>query len=387
MKLHHSSGSVADVIIIGAGIVGASIAYHLTECDVRNIILLERESTQGKGSTGKSMGGVRAQFSTEVNIRMSMYSIPFFAKFEEVIRHPSGYKPHGYLFIANSERHMNYLRGNIERQRLLGLSNVELLTRDDVSRLATMVRTDNVLGGSFCPTDGFVDPYSVMTGFTLKAVERGARLVRNAEVTAIRSGTVETTAGTFSAGTIVIAAGAWSAGVASLAGAQLPVTPLRRMLVPTEAFPGIPENLPMVIDMSTGFHFRPEANGLLMAWADPEETPGFKINFDPAFVEKILLRAVDRVPSFENLEVNPKRAWAGLYEMSPDHHAILGRIPEVDGLYCATGFSGHGVMHSPATGKILADLITTGTTNLIDANALSVNRFAEGREIHETAVL
>jgi len=143
----------------------------------------------------------------------------------------------------------------------------------------------------------------------------------------------------------------------------------------------------MTIDMSTGFHFRPEGRGLLMAWNDPEETPGFKTAVDPSFVEKILTRAVDRVPAFETLEVNPKRAWAGLYEVSPDHHAILGQSAEHHWLYYATGFSGHGVMHAPATGKILADLLTSGSTDLIDPEILSVRRFAEGREIHETAVL
>lgn len=387
MNSNHSSATTADVIVIGAGIVGSSIAYHLTERGIRNVILLERESSQGKGSTGKSMGGVRAQFATEVNIRMSMYSIPFFASFQETVGYDSGYKPHGYLFAATNDRHLNYLRTNIEKQRVLGLTNVELLSRDEVAKLAPLIRTDDVVGGSYCPTDGFVDPYSVMTGFTLKAVERGIRLMRGAEVVGLKAGRVETTQGAFEAPAIVIAAGAWSAGIAAMAGAELPVTPLRRMLVPTEPFPGIPEKLPMIIDMSTGFHFRPEARGLLLAWNDSTETPGFKTNFDPAFIEKILLRAVDRVPAFEELEVNPKRAWAGLYEMTPDHHAILGRSPEIDGLFYATGFSGHGVMHSPATGKVLSDLITTGSTDLIDSNILSVKRFAEGRQIDETAVL
>ena len=159
------------------------------------------------------------------------------------------------------------------------------------------------------------------------------------------------------------------------------------MLVPTEPFDGIPEHCPMTIDMSSGFHFRREGLGLLLAWCDPAETPGFKMSFDPEFIEKVLTRAVNRVPSFEALAVNPKRAWAGLYEVSPDHHAILGPAPEVEGLYYANGFSGHGVMHAPATGKVVADLIVKGSTEIIDWNVLSVRRFAEGREIHETAVL
>jgi sarcosine oxidase subunit beta len=252
------------------------------------------------------------------------------------------------------------------------------------------LRVDDVLGGAFCPTDGFVDPHLVMTGFLEHAVEMGVELCRHAEVTGIaRNGafTVTTTAGAFETRTVVNAAGAWASRVAAMLGAELPVEPLRRMLVPTEPFPGLPDPLPMTIDMTEGFHFRREGAGLLLAWADPEETPGYKTSFDPAFVEKILTRAVDRVPCFADLAVNPKRAWAGLYEVSPDHHAILGESPDVPGLYFANGFSGHGVMHSPATGRILADLILNGRTGLIDAAVLSPARFREGRLIEETAVL
>lgn len=382
----------ADVVIIGAGIAGASVAYQLTQAGCTSVVLLERESSQGKGSTGKSMGGVRAQFSTDVNIRMSMYSIPFYAEWEARTGHESGYKAHGYLFCATEEKHLTYLRTNMKRQRELGLQNVREVSRADIQEFVPQLRTDDILGGSYCPTDGFVDPYSMMNGFTVEAVKRGATLVRNAEVTAIRVAggriaAVETTQGVFETRTVVNAAGAWARAVAAMAGADLPIHPLRRMLVPTEPFEGMPERLPMTIDMSNGFHFRPEGRGLLLAWNDPAETPGFKTAFDPAFIEKILTRAVDRVPAFENLEVNSKKAWAGLYEVSPDHHAILGPAPEVDGLFYANGFSGHGVMHSPATGKVVADLILKGTTDLIDAEVLSVRRFAEGREIHETAVL
>jgi len=182
-------------------------------------------------------------------------------------------------------------------------------------------------------------------------------------------------------------AGAWAASIAKMLGITLPVEPLRRMLVPTEPFDQFPHTAAMIIDMSNGFHFRPESRGFLFAWNDPEETPGYKTDFDPAFIEKILTHAADRVPVFENVEVNPKKAWAGLYEMTPDHHPILGESPEVPGFYFANGFSGHGVMHSPATGKILSDLILTKKTDLIDASLLNFSRFAEGRMIHETAVL
>ena len=198
---------------------------------------------------------------------------------------------------------------------------------------------------------------------------------------------VMTTRGFVSTPIVVNAAGPWAAQVAKLAGSSLPVEPLRRQLVPTEPFAGLPKRFPMVIDMSTGFHFRREGKGILLAWNDPDETPGFKTEFDPTFVEKILTRAADRVPSLAEAEVNPRRAWAGLYEMTPDHHAIIGPSPDVAGLYFVNGFSGHGVMHSPASGRITADLILRGATDVIDAKQLSVDRFAEGSLLIENAVL
>jgi glycine/D-amino acid oxidase-like deaminating enzyme len=383
---------IADVVIVGAGIVGSSIAFHLTEAGCKNVLVIERESRQGLGSTGKSMGGVRAQFATDVNIRMSLYSIPFLARFEEATGRPSGYKPHGYLFMATNEWHMDYLRKNSQRQKALGLKNVELLKPEDIRKVLPQLRSDDIIGGSLCTTDGFVDPESVMNGFMARAVDRGAELWRGTEVTGIYAdhGVVSgvlTSNGGVAAPIVVNAAGPWASGIARMAGVDLPVQPLRRMLVPTEPFPGLPERLPMMIDMSTGWHFRQEGLGLLMAWAHPDQEPGFRADFEPTYIERILTHAANRVPAFANLEVNPRRCWAGLYEMSPDHHSILGPAPDVRGFFLANGFSGHGVMHSPATGRILADLILQGKTGVIDAKDLNLQRFAEGRAIEETAIL
>jgi sarcosine oxidase subunit beta len=374
--------------------------------------VIEREAHQGKGSTGKSMGGVRAQFSTAVNIQMSRFSIDFFSRFDEVVGHPADYRPHGYLFCATNERHLEYLKANRERQMSLGVKNVELVSREDIAKFVPQLRFDDIIGGTFCPTDGFVDPHSVMMGFMLNARERGARLWLDPRVTGIEvellecggltplsdpnrleAGTarricgVATTRGHVSTPIVVNAAGPWAAEVARMAGAELPVEPLRRQLVPTEPFDGLPQRFPMVIDMSSGFHFRREGKGILLAWNDPEETPGFKTDFDPTFVEKILTHAAYRVPALAEAEVNPRRAWAGLYEMTPDHHAIIGSAPNIEGLYFANGFSGHGVMHSPASGRITADLVLHGHSDLIDASQLSVDRFAEGRLLEETAIL
>jgi sarcosine oxidase subunit beta len=382
----------ADVVIIGGGIVGSSIAYHLTASGCRNVLVIERESAQGKGSTGKSMGGVRAQFSTPVSIQMSLYSIPFYASFEERLGFPCDYRAQGYLFCATNENQMAYLRANYAQQVKLGLENVRLMQSEEIAAGFPQLRADDIVGGSFCSTDGFVDPYSAMNGFMAWAADHGAMLWKNTAVTSIArdaSGiaSVETTRGPVATRRVVNCAGAWAAEVAAFVGVELPVRPLRRMLVPSEPFDEFPRTAPMIVDMSNGFHFRPEARGFLLAWNDPEETPGFNTNFEPSFIEKILTRAADRVPCFANLPINPKRAWAGLYEMTPDHHPVLGEAPDVPGFFLANGFSGHGVMHAPATGKILSDLILIGKTDLIETSLLNLSRFKEGRLIHETAVL
>ena len=388
----------ADVVVIGGGIVGASVAFHLAERGCTNVLILEREAGQGLGSTGRATGGVRAQFATAINIQMSRYSIDFFTRFEETTGHACGYEPAGYLFVATSEAELDYLTAAREQQRRAGLTNVELVGADEIARRVPGLRTDDVVGGSFCQTDGFIAPLKVLRGFTARAVERGARVWTGTEVTGIdleggRVAGVGTSRGRIATRVVVNASGAWAAETARLAGLEIPVVPLRRQLVSVKPRTPLPAGLPMVIDMSDGFHFRPESSdlgaaaGALMAWPDRAETPGFKTDFDPAFTEKVFRRARVRAPFLADATVNASRCRAGLYEVTPDHHAIICESKEVCGFYLANGFSGHGVMHSPATGRILSELILDGHASVLDAGALGAERFASGHLLAETSVL
>jgi sarcosine oxidase subunit beta len=387
----------ADVVIIGGGIVGASVAFHLSERGCTDVLVVEREAAQGLGSTGRATGGVRAQFATAINIRMSRYSIDFFARFEEATGHPCGYEPAGYLFVATNEAHLAYLKRTRERQRAEGLTNVELVGADEIARRVPGLRMDDVTGGSFCQTDGFVAPLKALHGFTARAVERGARVWTETEVTGIeveggRVARVATSRGTVATRAVVNASGAWAAQTARLAGVEIPVVPLRRQLVSVRPRAPLPAALPMVIDMSDGFHFRPESRdvatpGALMAWPDDAEPSGFKTDFDPAFTEKVFRRARERAPFLADASVNASRCRAGLYEVTPDHHAIIEESREVGGLFLANGFSGHGVMHSPATGRLVSELILHGRASLFDVSALGAERFAAGHLPVETSVL
>jgi sarcosine oxidase subunit beta len=382
----------ADVVIIGGGIVGSSVAYHLAEGKCTDVLVIEREQQQGMGSTGKSAGGVRSQFATPINIQMSLYSIDVFSRFEEITGYMSGYKADGYLFVATHPRHLDYLKANRAHQEKHGLANVEMVTRKDILEIIPQMSTDDVIGGIFCQTDGFVDPHSVMTGFAKCAKASGVRLWLETEVTAIEiehgkvSG-VRTTRGRVATRTVVNAAGPWASLVGRMAGLDIPVEPLKRQIIKTEAFDRVPQRLPMIIDMSNGFHFRREGKSVLMAWPDPDESFGFRTDFDYAFIEKVLPLAIRRVPAFADAEVNSRRCWAGMYEVTPDHHAIIGPAPGVEGLFLVNGFSGHGVMHSPASGRIASELILYGESRLLDASPLGIERFIEGRLLEETAVL
>jgi sarcosine oxidase subunit beta len=388
----------SEIIIIGAGVVGASIAYHLTERGAKDVLLLERARSQGAGSTGKATGGVRAQFETEINIKMSLYSLDFLAN----CGFDCGYEPRGYLFFATDERQFDYLKRNVETQKRLGVKAVEVVDRRQVAEICPILNCEDIAGGSFGQTDGFVNPLAIMRGFTSSALSRGARIqydtralsieTENGKVTA-----VETDKGRIECEKVVLATGAWARELAKTAGIDLPVEPQKRQIIWAKSAERLPEKTPMVIDIGSGFHFRPArdfvdptANAdnceVLFAYPDPDEKPSLDTNFDESFIGKVYEKAKHRSPFlFETTPVLTK-CRAGLYENTPDHHAILGGC-ETEGLYFANGFSGHGVMHSPATGRALAEIILDGSASFLDVSCLSFERFAKAELLHETAFI
>jgi sarcosine oxidase subunit beta len=380
----------SEIIIIGGGVVGASVAYHLTKRGAKDVLILERETAQGFGSTGKATGGVRAQFETEINIKMSLYSLDFFKNWD----FDCGYEPRGYLFFATDANQFEYLKRNVEKQKSLGVRDVEIVDTRAISEIVRGINYEDIYGGSFGARDGFINPLGVMEGFTRKAKERGAKIEFETQVFSIETASgkvaaVETNHGRIECEKVVICSGAWARELAKTAGIDLPVEPQKRQIVWAKSAKSFQANLPMVIDLGSGFHFRTakdSPNEILFAYPDHNGKSSLDTNFDASFIEKVYARARHRAPFLCETEVVMEKCRAGLYENTPDHHAILGGC-ETEGLYFANGFSGHGVMHSPATGRALSEIILDGKASFLDVSCLSFERFAKGELLHETAFI
>lgn len=375
----------AEVVILGAGVMGASVAWHLASRGCRDVLVLDREPALGLGSTGRATGGFRTQFATEVNIRLSLLSREKLLRFPDEIGADSGYRPRGYLFLANEESQLQKLRSIRPLQRGLGVP-VEEITPEDVRRLNPAVRLDGIVGGSFCAIDGFIRPLSILNGYAEAARRLGVRFELGVEVTGFglekrlppRVTGVETTAGPIAAQHVVNASGAWAGAVGRLAGADVPVFPLRRQVAPTEPTTVLPEDMPMTIFLEDGFHLRVRDGRVLLLWPqDHPSAPPFDTAFDESWLPGLLARAHARIPGLAGVPIDRAGCWAGLYEMSPDEHALVGKASGVEGLWLINGSSGHGVMHSPALGQLVAEMILDGRATAVDVHALRPSRFAE----------
>ena len=389
----------ADVVIVGGGCMGASVAYHLAQRDVTDVVLIEREPQLGTASTGRNAGGFRHQFSHPANIALSKESIALFANFESAVGHPIDFWPDGYLFLLSSPASVAAFEKNVALQRAHDI-RVDWLSARDAAELCPGLAVDGVLGATYCGDDGIADPNGVTQGFAKAAQARGVEIVRGTEVTGIgvehgRVASVETSAGTIAAYNVVNAAGAWAEAIGRMAGVNVPVTPERRHIFIAQPPGGgswddaahhakVPASRLMVIDFESTFYFHREGAGLLFGMGDPEEQPGFDITVRWDFLPKVIEVAVKRLPALADAAVS--HAWAGLYEMTPDHNPIIGPAAEVSGFYTIAGFSGHGFQHSPAAGRILADLLT-GRDPEMDVSPFAHDRFARPHADNELNVV
>jgi len=380
--------NTADIVVIGGGVMGASAAYHLAKSGMKNIVLLEKEEFFGTGATGRCAGGVRYQFSTEINIRLSLESLPMIERFKDEIGQDINYRQCGYLLVATNEQDVAAFKRNVQLQNSLGVET-KFMSGDEVRACLPLMRFDDALAGTFHHKDGLVDPNSVVIGYITAAQKMGVRTLNVAEVIGINvSGdkveSVETSQGSIKTRMILNAAGPWSGQIGEMAGIHLPVVPLRRQMFTTTAMPEIPEGFPFVIDFGQSLYFHRDGDGLLIGMSNPDEKPGYDQSVDEEFELTNMEAAAARLPLME--KAGRVSHWAGLYEVTPDAHPIFGKT-HVGGFFVVTGFSGHGFMHGPVAGKLMAELIMQGEYKTLDVSMLDLARFTEDRLIREYNVV
>ena len=361
------------------------MAYHLAARGCRDVLVVERGQSPAPGSTGRATGGFRSQFATAVNVRLSLLSRAKLLGFSDEHGVDPGYSPRGYLFLAGDQAQMAALLAAQRVQHDEGLAEARAVSAEEALRLNPALDCEGIRGGTFCPTDGFIRPLEILRGYTASAERLGVSFERGVGVEGFRKGaggrveSVLTTAGEIAAGSVVNAAGAWAGRLAASAGVALPVVPLKRQVAVTRPFSRLTEEMPMTIFVGDGFHLRVRDGRVLLLWPDEREDRGsFSIEVEDEWVASVLGKARARLPCLAGAEVERELCWAGLYEMSPDKHAILGRASGVENFYLANGSSGHGVMHSPALGQLLAEIILDGEAHSLDARPLRPERFEEG---------
>lgn len=366
----------AEVVVVGGGVMGTSIAWHLARAGVRDVVLVERDELAA-GSTSKAAGGVRAQFSDELNIRLGARSLEAFGRFEEEVGQDIGLHRVGYLFLLSTPGQVASFEAGVRLQNSLGVPS-RLLTPQEARRLSPLIRTDGLLAAAYSPDDGHCTPEAVVHGYASAARAHGARILRHTEVTGIELRgdsitAVSTTLGRIETGTVICAAGAWSRAVGAMVGVELPVRPLRRQIAVTGPVPGLPPTLPMTIDFTTSLYFHREGPGLLLGMSDPDERPGFATDTHDRWIPRLAEAMRQRAPAL--LDLPRTGGWAGLYENTPDHNALIGEAPHVSRFLYATGFSGHGFLQGPAVGEVIRDLYL-GRVPFLDISPLSAGRFA-----------
>ncbi len=379
----------ADVVIIGGGVMGASSAYHLARRGGVRVVLLEKAPLLGSEATGKCAGGIRYQFATEINVRLSQLSLPLLERFADELGQDIDLRWPGYLFLLDNPADLATFRANVAMQNRLGVPT-QLLTPDDIGGLVPELVLNDVLGAAWHAGDGLADPNGVVQGYAAGARRHGAQIYTGVSAAAItvtggRVCGVSTSHGAIAAPVVVDAAGPWAGLVAAMASVDLPIVPLRRQIVVTAPLPGLRPDFPFVIDFSRSLYFHREGQGILTGQSNPHETPGFDQSVDPTWTLQHLERAVARFPQLEQARI--LRQWAGLYEVTPDAHPIIDRLYDPDGLVIVAGFSGHGFMHGPVAGLLVSELILDGHAHSLDIHQLRFSRFAAGDLVREHNVV
>jgi sarcosine oxidase subunit beta len=369
----------ASVVVIGGGVIGTSILFHLAEAGVRDAVLVERGAL-GAGSTSKAAGGVRAQFSDELNVRIAQRSLDAWEDFERRPGWEIDLKQVGYLFLLTREDDVATFERSIAIQRSVGVES-ELIDAAEAARLCPLAATGDVIAAAWSARDGHCTPEGAVQGYAFGARSLGAHIATGAEVVGIDASGVTLASGeTLATDTVICAAGAWSGVVAGQAGVSLPVVPVKRQIIFTEPLDGLPRELPFTIDFSTSFYFHREGPGVLMGMSYSGERPGFSTEQTDDWLPDLREAMARRVPKL--LDVGIQGGWGGLYEVTPDHNALIGEV-EPDGarrprfLY-ATGFSGHGFLQAPGVGEIVRDLVL-GEEPFVDVSELSAVRFSSDR--------
>lgn len=365
----------ASVVVVGGGVIGLSTAYHLARSGVPDVLLLERDEL-GSGSTCRAAGGVRAQFSDAVNIELGLRSLRAFETFEREFGQDIDLRQVGYLFLLDQPHQVEAFEKNVAIQNELGVAS-RMIDAAEAKRLSPLIDTEGVLAATWSPEDGHCTPESVVLGYARAARGAGARLVRGCTVTGIATDgatitAVETSRGTVATDTVICAAGAWSREVGELAGVDLPVVPLRRQILTTEPMAGLDPHTPFTIDFSTSFYFHGEGPGLLLGMSDPDEEPGFRLGRSDDWLPRLGEAIERRAPGIASVGI--ASGWAGLYEMTPDHNALVGEATDVSRFLYATGFSGHGFLMGPAVGEVMRDLYL-GNRPVVDVSGLDARRF------------
>ena len=379
--------SSAPIVIVGAGLIGLSIAFHLAERGMSDVVIIERDAI-ASGSSAKATGGIRQQFATETNIAMSVESVSFFKDFAARVGAPFDFRQNGYLFLISDQAQLTSFVESVSLQRSMGVPT-EVLSVEEIERRFPAIETRGLIGATFCPTDGSGSPADVAYALAERSRRLGVRILEDTALVSVdcqagKIAALKTTHGVITTDTLIDAAGPWSPLIADMVGVALPITAHPRQVFSLSPVAELGEDVPFTVDMQSGVYIHQERNSILLGGGDRDRPSGYEALLDWTRFESVVEAIVNRIPVLADAE--SISGWCGLRDMTPDDHPIIGPVEDVDGFWCAAGFSGHGFMHAPAAGRILSEWILDGSPTGIDTRSLSLDRFSSPASSTEAVV-